>query len=261
MTAVMPMNNATNIVLQSIPGFEETNYAYSNGSIVWAGSHAITQHPRNISSPWQANTIDFNYAKLHESAWLCKSLFEASQPQYTNAKGLMLWFLNQDMPFPLNLSTARFDDIKRALESNDLPAFTTAAIRVLGLGNGLTPSGDDFVGGILFALAHSPRQSWVADLPEAKQKIQFSATKLTNVISAALLDDMMAGNSYSALHDLLVAMNDGDSEEIHTCCQKLMNIGASSGSDMLAGLLLALTTTTQTTRQSTTKNQNPTLQH
>ena len=247
MSAVILMNATSNSGLQSIPGFESTDYAYLNGSIVWTGSHAATQHPRHAYSPWQSDAFEFNRDKLFEGALLCKSLFKTNQPLSSKTNGLMLWFLNHDMPFPLNLSAARFDAIKHALYKNDLPAFTTAAIRVLGLGNGLTPSGDDFLGGILFAQAHVPRQAWVADLPKAKQKIQLSATKLTNVISAALLDDMMAGNSYSALHDVLKAIHSKDSGEIQTCCLKLMRIGASSGSDMLAGLLLALTSQHQQT--------------
>lgn len=259
MNAVTSMNapvNTSNTGFQSIPGFEKTDYAYYNGRIVWAGVHATTQHPRNVISPWQPTQILLNQNSLYEGALICKSLFATNQPLGKKANGLMLWFLKLDMPFPLNLSASRFDDIQRTLAVNDLPAFTTAAIRVLGLGNGLTPSGDDFVGGILLALVHSPNQAWVSDLPDAKQQIHLAAKNRTNVISAALLDDMMTGNSYSALHDLLIAFQSNDRKEIHTNCLKLLSIGASSGSDMLAGLLLAITT-----QHQSLQNHNKSLQH
>lgn len=249
MSAVTCPNEIAILDLQSIPGFENTDYAYLHGSIVWAGKHASTQHPRNAFSPWQAANFAFNNDKLREGAMVCKNLFEANHSLAKNAKGLMLWLVHKDLPFPLKRSTTRFDAIKLALASNDLQAFTPAALRVLGLGNGLTPSGDDFVGGILYALTHSPRQAWTADLPDVKRQIHLAAKNLTNVISAALLDDMMAGNSFSALHDVLIALNNQDSAEIDVSCLKLLNIGANSGADMLAGLLLALTT------------QNKSLQH
>ncbi len=146
------------------------------------------------------------------------------------------------MPFPLNLSVARFDAIKQALIDGDVNAFTSAALRVLGLGNGLTPSGDDFVGGLMFAFAHAPRQAWIDDLPMAKARIRNAALVSTNVISAALLDDLMAGRSYSALHDVLIALDSNNIASIINACEKLLSVGASSGADMLAGLLLALTT-------------------
>jgi hypothetical protein len=228
----------------SIPGFEETDYAYLHGRIVWTGQHASTQHPRNTFSPWQAADFAFNGDKLREGAMVCKSLFETNHALAKSAKGLMLWLMNKDMPFPLNLSATRFDAIQLALAANDLQAFTSAALRVLGLGNGLTPSGDDFVGGIFFALAHAPRSSWNEELPAAINRIHDAAKVSTNVISAALLDDLMAGKSYGALHDVLSALHTNDLTNIDTACTQLLNLGASSGADMLAGLLLALTTQT-----------------
>ena len=236
------VNAAITVTLQKIPGFETTDYAYLHGSIVWAGEQASTNHPRNAFAPWQPETFKFNADKLRDGAVICKSLFCSNHPLANSTKGLMLWLHNKDMPFPLNLSVARFDAIKQALSGNDLDAFTSAALRVLGLGNGLTPSGDDFVGGMMFALSHAPRQAWVDDLPMAKARIRNAALVSTNVISAALLDDMMAGKSFSALHDVLFALHSNNMANIVGACEKLLTVGASSGADMLAGLLLALTT-------------------
>ena len=236
------VNTTMTVNFQKIPGFETTGYAYLHGSIVWAGEQASTHHPRNAFAPWQPDTFAFKADKLRDGAEICNVLFEPHQALANSAKGLMLWLQNQDMPFPLNLSVARFDAIKQALIDGDVNEFTSAALRVLGLGNGLTPSGDDFVGGVMFALAHAPRQAWIDDLPMAKARIRNAALVSTNVISAALLDDMMAGKSYSALHDVLFALHSNNKANIVAACEKLLIVGASSGADMLAGLLLALTT-------------------
>lgn len=242
MSAVIFSNTIAINDLQRIPGFEETDYAFLHGRIVWTGELASTDHPRNAFDPWQPKTILFNAEKLLQGALICESLFSSNHQLAHSAKGLMLWLLNKEMPFPLNLSTSRFEAIQLALASNDLQAFKTAALRVLGLGNGLTPSGDDFVGGILFALAHAPRSSWKEALPAAISSIHDAAKESTNVISAALLDDLMAGKSYGALHDVLHALHTNDISNIDTACIKLLNLGASSGADMLAGLLLAFIT-------------------
>ena len=236
------LNSSMTVKLQKIPGFETTEYAYLRGNIVWAGEQACTHHPRNAFASWQPEKFKVNADKLREGALTCKSLFNSNHQLEKSTKGLMLWLQGTAMPFPLNLSEARFDAIKEALIGNDLDAFTSAALRVLGLGNGLTPSGDDFVGGMMFALAHAPRQTWVKGLPQAKARIRNTALVSTNVISAALLDDMMAGTSYSALHDVLIALDSNNIASIINACEKLLNVGASSGADMLAGLLLALTT-------------------
>jgi Protein of unknown function (DUF2877) len=239
---VTTVNTAMTVKLQKIPGFETTEYAYLRGNIVWAGQQASTNHPRNAFAPWQPEKFKVNADKLREGALACKSLFNSNHLLGKSTKSLMLWLQGIAMPFPLNLSKARFDAIKEALICNDLDAFTSSALRVLGLGNGLTPSGDDFVGGMMFALAHAPRQAWVEDLPAAKARIRTTSLVTTNVISAALLDDMIAGKSYSALHDVLFALDSNNSASIINACEKLLNVGASSGADMLAGLLLALTT-------------------
>jgi hypothetical protein len=39
--------------LQPVAGFEGTAYAWAQGRLVWAGTSAVTDHPRNWHRPWQ----------------------------------------------------------------------------------------------------------------------------------------------------------------------------------------------------------------
>jgi hypothetical protein len=55
------------------------------------------------------------------------------------------------------------------------------------------------------------------------------------------LSDLLAGRGYSALHDLLQALQCGERAAIEAHALALLSLGASSGADLLAGLLLALT--------------------
>jgi Protein of unknown function (DUF2877) len=218
----------------SIAGFEATDYAYLGDRIVWVGDDGAVRHPRNYWNPWKAADKTYSPALLAEGAGLC-----LRQIAKDDTQGLLLWLTNRTMPFPLDQAATRFDAIRTALASQKIQDFEQAAPRVLGLGNGLTPSGDDFLGGIFFALAHKPHRAWAAALPGLQANIQKACKDVTNPISAALLADNMAGASFGELHDMLDALESNDSRFIATALQALRRLGSSSGSDLAAGLLLA----------------------
>ncbi len=222
--------------LQKIPGFEATGYALQRGRVVWAG--AATRHPRCVTSAWRPAASPLDPARLHAGAATCLTRLSSLAP-----KGLLLWLTGRPLPFPLDAAAPRFDAIRAALDSGDLAGFETAALRVLGLGHGLTPSGDDFLGGVLFALHHAPRPGWRGGFRTVLDTIRRSATTRTNVISAALLDDLIAGASHAELHALLAALENGSAPDIDAACAALARLGASSGADLLAGVLVALSTT------------------
>ena len=220
-----------------IHGFEATDYAYFEGRIVWIGDDANVRHPRNYWQPWQPPAKIYSAALLQAGARLCEQQMErASEP-----KGLLAWLTNRELLFPLNHAKARFDAVRDALQAKQIKAFEQAALRVLGLGNGLTPSGDDFVGGIFFALTHRPYPKWLSSMPALQASIHKACEASTNPISAALLTNNMAGKSFGELHDMLDALESNDSRFIESAVDALLGVGSSSGADLLAGLLLALT--------------------
>ena len=223
--------------LRKVAGFEATDYAWQHGRIVWAGAQAHTDHPRNAWRPWQPAPLSCDARRLQRGASVCMALLAELPPV-----ALLPWLSGGPLPFPLDRAAPRFDAVRAALQRNDRHAFEAAALRVLGLGPGLTPSGDDFIGAIFFALAHAPRAEWQGDLPAMRARIHTAAASATNVISAALLDDLMASRSYRALHDMLAALDGPDPSLIEPAIRALLRIGASSGADMLAGLVLALNT-------------------
>ena len=254
--------------LQKIAGFESTGYAMLHGQVVWAGEDARTDHPRNARKPWRAEALLCDADSLRAGARQCLAmvgtLLDApplappspggrgcrsrspagrGSPAPLAKKGLLLWLTNEPLPFPMDRAAARFDAIRSALERNHLRDLETAALRVLGLGEGLTPSGDDFLGGICFALKHAPRRTWRAEFPSVLAAIRAAATTSTNVISAALLSDLIEGSSYRAAHELVAALQAGAPHEIERAARSLLGVGASSGADILAGVLVALITT------------------
>jgi hypothetical protein len=225
-----------------IKGFEQTDYAYFEGRIVWIGDDASVRHPRNYWKPWQPPAKTYNAALLRAGARLCVQQFE-KQGAHELPKGLLAWFLNRELVFPLNHAKTRFDAVRDALEAKSSNALEAAALRVLGLGSGLTPSGDDFLGGIFMVMACRPHPAWLVGMPALQGNIRMACGSSTNQISAALLASSMEGSSFGELHDMLDALESNDSRFIENAAQTLLALGSSSGADMLAGLLLALTTT------------------
>lgn len=108
---------------------------------------------------------------------------------------------------------------------------------LLGLGPGLTPSGDDFLGGALVALAlgglHPLRDAiWAALAP------RLSAD--TTALSAAHLAAAAEGFGSAALHELLRAIVAGDAAAMPERLSAVAAIGHSSGWDALAGAAAVL---------------------
>ncbi len=122
------------------------------------------------------------------------------------------------------------DDFER--EGGDVePKGLSAAI---GLGEGLTPSGDDFLGGIMIALhaagfAKACAGVWSIIGPVAKQA--------TNTISFGHLGHAAQGQTIEPLHNLAQATLRGRTEEIFALADDVNRIGHTSGWDSVAGMI------------------------
>jgi hypothetical protein len=117
------------------------------------------------------------------------------------------------------------DALERWLVGN---ALGDEAEQLIGLGPGLTPSGDDFFGGVLVALRLAKRRM------QAEGLWRWLAPRLagrTSAISAAHLAAAAAGEAHEALHEVLAGGLDLD---------KLDAVGHCSGWDALAGALTVL---------------------
>jgi len=144
------------------------------------------------------------------------------------------------------LVDAGVEQVRRLLPQcrrGNLESVLQLADQLIGLGPGLTPSGDDFIGGLIFMSLHLnaayPAERWWegGDIPALLTRSE----PMTSQISHALLTDLSEGQSHESLHDLadgLVAGMEGFDAIIHV--RRLSEIGQSSGWDMLTGMLAAL---------------------
>jgi len=115
------------------------------------------------------------------------------------------------------------------------------ACDLLGLGQGLTPSGDDFLGGFLFGLRRLRREEpSIPDLPPLRAFLQMAAQK-TNRISFTLLHDLADGHAVEPLHRCLDLLLGGHPlEHAHEALRRLTSLGHSTGWDLWTGALCSL---------------------
>lgn len=108
---------------------------------------------------------------------------------------------------------------------------------LIGLGNGLTPSGDDWIGGAMIASRMLGRTdaarrlaSWVLPLAQSR----------TGKISIAHLAAAAGGEGAAALHQAIHAVCANDGPGIDAALRQIDAIGHTSGWDALAGATAAI---------------------
>jgi hypothetical protein len=106
---------------------------------------------------------------------------------------------------------------------------------LIGLGPGLTPSGDDLIGGAMIALRALGRVEMASRLAAWALPL---VRERTGAISAAHLACAAAGEGSFALHDLIAALLTPGAPGLVEAVATLAAIGHSSGWDMLAGVAI-----------------------
>lgn len=134
--------------------------------------------------------------------------------------------------------------LRGAPESNTSPPYSVleAATGLLGLGPGLTPSGDDFLGGLLVALRLLNRGALAARLWAG---LEAAAARRSLELSVAHLRAAAAGRGSAALHAALNALVTGRAGDLPTVLERIEAIGHTSGWDALAGAVTALRSFTE----------------
>jgi hypothetical protein len=122
-----------------------------------------------------------------------------------------------------------------ALATGDVVAAEDVTVELIGLGVGLTPSGDDYLVGLLAGLeaTDDPVRHRLATAIAAQADLR------TTVIGAEMLRHAAAGAFAERLHDMLIALARG-SLDLATAVERVMAYGATSGGDTLVGLFGSL---------------------
>jgi hypothetical protein len=257
-TAVLAIGAKARAALQASGGvarplaaFPDAPYFDAAGEIVWVGSRLPAMHPRAILTavPVARGKMALFDALPRESwspslpprggvaAAACDRL-RADIPALGEPRGFGSLLVGGTPAFPLDLAVGRVQALAAAYGDDDAEAVYRASRALLGLGAGLTPSGDDLVGGALFGrlLVAEDATAW----REAGARLAADARRASHAISAALLADLVAGASFAPLHALADALAAGDDGAAREAARTLVALGHSSGWDMLAGCLIGI---------------------
>lgn len=135
---------------------------------------------------------------------------------------------------------SRAIDLGRSALSSRQEGLAKAVARLVGLGQGLTPSGDDLLCGFLAAARcaapEAGREALLRGLGEALEK----ALPATNAISASMLRCAIQGLFPDALLDLAAALAAEDSQEAASALARVSAMGHSSGADLCGGFLYGI---------------------
>ncbi|MGH6979832.1 MAG: DUF2877 domain-containing protein [Stellaceae bacterium] len=129
----------------------------------------------------------------------------------------------------------------RAEQSDDREAACAVVDRLVGLGDGLTPAGDDFLVGFLaglwsWPLKDEPRRRFRAALADRVVAV----SNRTGAISRHYLEAAAEGEVSQTLADLAAAIGKGDAKKTAGAVAAALAVGASSGAAASYGLLLAV---------------------
>ncbi|MCR1785692.1 DUF2877 domain-containing protein [Nocardioides carbamazepini] len=141
-----------------------------------------------------------------------------------------------------------------AIRGDAATAVTAAAARLVGLGAGLTPSGDDLLTG-LAVLAAADGMALGRIRPALAEAVLGHAPleERTTAVSAATLTEAVAGRARQRIHDLVTALvstgeagtaggvGSGGRSSLVDAVLRVRAIGHTSGADILTGLRLGLT--------------------
>lgn len=106
--------------------------------------------------------------------------------------------------------------------------------RIMGLGPGLTPAGDDVLLGMLARLWLDTAQPAAAELGQCA----LDAAAMTTRISRAWLQHAARGQFDARWHALRAALLTADNRAICHAAHRILSVGASSGPQAMAGFLL-----------------------
>jgi hypothetical protein len=139
------------------------------------------------------------------------------------------------LPFPILQSPAQLTAaLASALSNGDISTTKVISSRLAGLGPGLTPAGDDFIIGALYA-------TWILhscdDAEFLAKEAAVIAAPLSTSLSAAWLRAAGKGEAGIRWHELLGALTLSEPVPLQSAIKNIMAMGDTSGTESLAGFI------------------------
>jgi len=148
---------------------------------------------------------------------------------------ILTQLLSLSIPYnQASIPNSPLSNLSYALIEADIPTAKTVASQLAGLGQGLTPSGDDYLMGTIYAafIIHP-----IDAATSLASEIAESAAPLTTSLSAAWLGSAGKGQAGVLWHEFFDALLSTNTGRIYAAIDKIIPIGETSGTDALAGFI------------------------
>ena len=126
--------------------------------------------------------------------------------------------------------TSRFDGLRAIQKLKENPA---EARNLIGLGQGLTPAGDDMLVGFLAIVNHTGENR---EFVRILNGVITGLLPKTTEISAQVLANALDCDYHELVQNCIRDLCEGKKEEVYVSAASLLNIGATSGSDIACGM-------------------------
>lgn len=183
--------------------------------------------------PWQPEKISFSDARN----W--KTIAALINEEVKNSASLFYYRGDNVFYQEINRQLQNYRLILfQALRAEDIQAVENELIKFMGLGIGLTPTGDDYLAGmsIILFMPGNPacrfRDVFLAALEKGKQK--------TTLLSVITLREAINQRYREVIYRFVSALPGKETALLQQAIRDIQRIGSSSGSDMLCGMADAL---------------------
>lgn len=200
-------------------------------SLDWSAARVWQPPPVPAGRPAPSDRVKARAARLRgafpaQTAVMLKKVKDPGMPQAGSA--------------PVVASPDALQLVKCA-HAHDHSGLFSAARGLVGLGPGLTPSGDDLLGGLFFAAYHL-HATYLQAFPWESRSVDGLldwARDRTNPISFTLLSDHARGEGAAPLYDLVAGLLSAQELDLLPFVRRVTAIGSTTGADLLAGALAA----------------------
>ena len=228
--------------ISSLHSLRPGQRAALRGGILRFDSSSFTIDLRS-ASVWKCRINELNAnmgaprtQKAWSTAW--QLLNKGQRIRNTDLIAVDLFFLDIGSPLSQRMNRPVLQLVASAKRC-DVHASIDAAEKMIGLGPGLTPTGDDFLVGFLAGLwSTTGKEQGQLTFIDSFGKALKEVSKQTNELSRTYIYHAARGQFSSSLSNLSEAISTG--RDIESATQKAIQVGHSSGMDSVTGLLIGL---------------------
>jgi hypothetical protein len=134
---------------------------------------------------------------------------------------------------------SRTQELIKTIKKKDLSKVSKNVKGLIGFGEGLTPSGDDFLVGLIASLHFLGDSRFEHFLKKIKEAVELGKER-TTFISRKFLEYACQGRFPETVLNLIEAILFGDKEEVKEANKRCLDFGATSGRDTLLGVVKGL---------------------